>query len=165
MERQRAKGNTPVGSTVKKKRKARLEDCIYAAELARLYRERHPRPARANASVEAKWITRNDSGGTDVFKAHIILPTERRGIDIGDALEWFAAHGTFAMSPVVTARWNAMACRFWFDRKRASRLAHGLPALSSEDAIAEIAEMTGLGERTVRGAVYGRSSTEQNQKK
>ena len=109
------------------KRKARLADREYAAELARLYRERHPRIASAGMTAS----------------------TERRGLDIGDALEWFAAHGTFEKTAADVAPWNALSCRVWFKRYRDG-------GMSPEDAIAEIVEATGLGDRTVRGAVYSR---------
>ena len=111
------------------KRRARDSDRAFAAELARLYRARHPRDAFCGKTASTDW----------------------RGPDIGDALEWFAEHGTWDKSAAQLAPWNAMAYRLYFDRKRAK-------GISSEDAIAELVEEYQVSDRTIRGAIYGKRS-------
>ena len=156
-----------------RKRLARDYDRAFARELARAYREQHPRPDRAV-----------------------------RRSDIGEALDWFAQHGTWEKSPRDLAPWNALAARVYYQRARgeakrraewaaddeerlaiakavsaakargkkltavevktAARKAHEARAkekVSVDDLIADTAESLTLGIKTVRVAIYRRKAT------
>lgn len=134
---------------------AREFDRAFAAELARLYRERHPRSPPRGAT------------GAILGKSY-----ERKGVDIGEALDYFATRGTWEKNAEDNAPWNAMACRLWYARlrdhqkKEKARLKTlGLPRLFSvgpddklglapADAIEWIAKKSGLGCETVRSYVH-----------
>lgn len=122
------------------KRKARDDDREYAALLAKLYRERHPRDGGKQVPVML------DGKPTGHY---VIEPTPRRPWpDIGDMLDHFARHGTFDLG--VSADRRAF-------RDRSVRVAFAIARgedISAEDAIATIAEAEGLSESSVQKIVY-----------
>lgn len=118
-----------------KKRKARDFDRAIAAELARLYREQHPRTFTSGVSTQRR------SSEIEIEGQRVTVPW-----DIGTMLEWFAEHGTWEKSPADTAKWNASALKFWYLRKHAS-------GMTRSAAIAELIEETGFSESTIQHAV------------
>ena len=120
-----------------KKRKARDFDRAIAAELARLYREQHPRTFTPGVSTHRR------SSEIEIDGQWITVTW-----DIGGALEWFAEHGTWEKSPADIAKQNARSLKFWYRQKRDRGIGMTRPA-----AIAELVEETGLGESTVQHTI------------
>jgi hypothetical protein len=118
-----------------KKRRARDFDRAFAAELARLYREQHPRTFTPGVS------TRRRSSEIEIDGQRITVPW-----DIAGALEWFAEHGTWEKSPADIAKWNALSLTFWYRQKRGR-------GMTRSAAKAELVEETGLGESTVQHTI------------
>jgi hypothetical protein len=118
------------------KRKASAADREAAAELARRYRERDPYRVEINGRTVERFVD---------------------GDELEKALDAFAERGTFA-APGLPLPERATILKEGYRRL----LARGFDQL---DALAALVEAHGVGEQTVRDAIYGRMRRPAKRKK